>query len=61
MPIPGWEEGGDRISHVLDRHGITLVGPRLLSRPAPPRLEIDTNLGDGPHYSIFDVWFHWMD
>ncbi|MEV4458125.1 hypothetical protein [Microbispora sp. NPDC049633] len=61
VPIPGWEEGGDQISQVLSRHGITLVGPRLLRRPALPHLKIDTNLGDGPHYSIFDVWFHWMD
>jgi hypothetical protein len=28
--------------------------------PALPRLKIGTSLGDGPHYSIFDVWFHWM-
>jgi len=61
VPIHGWEEGGDQISQVLSRHGITLVGPRLLSRPALPHLKIDTNLGDGPHYLIFDVWFHWMD
>ncbi|WP_157099743.1 hypothetical protein [Microbispora sp. ATCC PTA-5024] len=58
MLIPGWEEGCEQISQVLDLHGITLVGPRLLSRPALPHLIIDTNLGDGPHCSIFDVWFH---
>ncbi|GIH62864.1 hypothetical protein Msi02_36810 [Microbispora siamensis] len=61
MPIPGWEEGCQQISQVLDRHRITLVSPHLLSRPALPHLKIDTNLDDGPHYSIFDVWFHWMD
>ncbi|GAA0401885.1 hypothetical protein GCM10009530_62200 [Microbispora corallina] len=61
MVIPRGEEGCEQISRVLDRHGITLVGPRLLSRPALPHLKIDTNLGDGPRYSIFDVWFHWMD
>ncbi|MGI5156483.1 hypothetical protein [Microbispora sp. CA-102843] len=60
-PIPGSERGCEQISQVLDRHRITLVGPRLLSRPALPHLKIDTNLGDGPHYSIFDVWFHWLD
>ncbi|MEU8178245.1 hypothetical protein AB0C14_35715 [Microbispora hainanensis] len=61
MPIPGWEEGCEQLSEVLDRHRITLVGPHLLSQSALPHLKIDTNLGDGPHYSIFDVWFHWMD
>ncbi|MEU7883901.1 hypothetical protein AB0B54_00195 [Microbispora bryophytorum] len=61
MPVPGWEEGCEQISQVLDRHRIALVGPRLLSQPALPHLKIDTNLGHGPHYSIFDVWFHWMD
>lgn len=60
-PIPRWEEGCEQISQVLDRHGIAVVGPHLLSRPALPHLKIDTNLGGGPHYSIFDVWFHWMD
>lgn len=61
MPIPGWEKGCEQISQVLDRHRITLVGPRLLSRPALPHLRIDTNLADGPPHSIFDVWFHWTD
>lgn len=60
-PILGSEKGCEQISKVLNRHRIMLVGPRLLSRRALPRLKIDTNLGDGPHYSIFDVWFHWMD
>ncbi|WP_030455468.1 hypothetical protein [Herbidospora cretacea] len=61
MPIPGWEEGCAQVSRVLERHGIALVGPRLLSRPALPHVKIDTNLGDGPRNSIFDVWFHWLD
>ncbi|WP_204287170.1 hypothetical protein [Microbispora amethystogenes] len=61
IPIPGWEKGCEQISQVLERYRITLVGPHILSRPALPHLKIDTNLGDGPHYSIFDVWFHWMD
>jgi len=61
MPIPGWERGCEQISHVLDRHRIALVGPDALSRRALPDLKIDTNLGDGPPHSIFDVWFHWAD
>ncbi|GAA4588579.1 hypothetical protein GCM10023194_40630 [Planotetraspora phitsanulokensis] len=61
MPIPGWERGSEQISHVLDRHRIALIGPDLLSRRALPGLKIDTNLGDGPPHSIFDVWFHWAD
>ncbi|MEU8178248.1 hypothetical protein AB0C14_35730 [Microbispora hainanensis] len=60
-PILGWEKGCEQISQALNRHRLMLVGPRLLSRPALPRLKIDTKLGDGPLYSIFDVWFHWMD
>lgn len=60
-PIPGWEQPCREVTQVLDRHGITLLHPVLLSEQIDANVNVETNLADRPPYSVFDAWFHWMD
>jgi hypothetical protein len=60
LPNGDWAAFANELRNKLEQHGFEILEARELKKPLPFTAEIETNLGDPP-YTVFDVFFNWMD